>query len=52
MIFFLLEKNVLLCILKSISPFKMHKIKFFPENLKKIKVSPVNLGKVGPVGLP
>ena len=35
-----------LCILKCTSPFKMHKIIFFPENLKKIWVSPVNLGRV------
>ena len=27
--------------------FKMHKIMFFLENLKKILVSPVNLGRVG-----
>ena len=30
-----LEKNIILCILKCISPFKKHKIIFFPENLKK-----------------
>ena len=35
-IFFFLEKNIILCILKGILPFKMHKIIFFPENLKKI----------------
>ena len=29
-------KNVILCILKGISPFKMHRIIFFLENLKKI----------------
>ena len=30
-------KNIILCILKGILPFKMHKvIFFFPENLKKI----------------
>ena len=34
--FFFLEKNTILYILKGISPFKMHKIIFFPENLKKI----------------
>ena len=34
-IFFSGKKNVILCILKGISPFKMHKILFFPENLKK-----------------
>ena len=28
-------KNIILCILKGISPFKMHKFIFFPENLKK-----------------
>ena len=33
--FFFLETNIILCILKGISPFKMHKIIFFPENLKK-----------------
>ena len=38
---------IILCILKGISPFKMHKVIFFSENLKKIKVSPVNLGRVG-----
>ena len=32
--FFSLEKSIILCILKGISPFKMHRI-FFPENLKK-----------------
>ena len=44
---FFLEKNIILCILKGILPFKMHKIKYFLENLKKLKVSPVNLGRVG-----
>ena len=40
--------NIILCILKGISPFKMHKIIFFfPENLKEFYISPVNLGKVG-----
>ena len=34
MIFFS-RKNIILYILKGISPFKMHKIIFFPENLKK-----------------
>ena len=27
-------KNIILCILKGISPFKMNKILFFPEKLK------------------
>ena len=39
------EKNLILCILKGISPFKLHKISFFPEN---------DLGftsKLGKVGL-
>ena len=41
-------KNIILCILKGISPLKMHKIIYIcPENLKKFKVSPVNLGRVG-----
>ena len=36
-IFFLnLEKYMILCILKGISPFKMNKIIFFPEHQKKI----------------
>ena len=30
------KKSIILCILKGISPFKMHKIIYFPENLKKI----------------
>ena len=34
-LFFFLEKNIILCILKGILPFKMHKIIFFQENLKK-----------------
>ena len=29
------DENIILCILKGISPFKMHKITFFSENLKK-----------------
>ena len=33
--FFCLEKNTILCILKGILPFKMHKIIFFSENLTK-----------------
>ena len=40
--------DFLLCILKGISPFIIHKINFFsrkPE--KKVEVSPVNLGRVG-----
>ena len=37
LIIFFLEKNIILCILKGISPFKMHKIIFFSsEKLKKI----------------
>ena len=44
-IFFLEKKNIL-CILKCISPFKMHKIIFFSRNLKKFQVSSVNLGRV------
>ena len=30
-----LEKKIILWILKGILPFKIHKITFFPENLKK-----------------
>ena len=44
------QKSIILCILKGILPFKMHKIIFFPENLKKLlgnKGSPVNFGGVG-----
>ena len=33
--FFFSGKNIFLCILKGILPFKIHKIIFFPENLKK-----------------
>ena len=43
---FFSKKNIVLCILKGISPFKMHKIIFFSENLKKFYVSPEI--KVGP----
>ena len=32
----ILEKNIILCTLKGILPFKMHEIIFFSENLKKI----------------
>ena len=32
---FFSEKKIFLCILKGISPFKMHKIICFSENLKK-----------------
>ena len=34
--FFFLVKKIIFSNLKGISPFKMHKIIFFPENLKKI----------------
>ena len=37
---------MILCILKGILPFKMHKIIFLPEKLIKFKVSPVNLIRV------
>ena len=46
LIIFFLRKNIVLCILKGISPFKMHEIIFFPENRKKFCVSPVTLGRV------
>ena len=37
LLFFFSEiKFIILCILKYILPFKVHKIIFFPENLKKI----------------
>ena len=32
---YFLEKSMILCILKGFLPFKMHKIIFFSENLKK-----------------
>ena len=32
--YFFSGKNIISCILKGISPFKMHKILFFPEHLK------------------
>ena len=37
-IFFILfcRKNIILCILKGILPFKMHKNIFFSDNMKKI----------------
>ena len=35
-LFFFLEKNTILCILAILPlPLKMHKIKFFPESMKK-----------------
>ena len=34
-LFFSGKKNKMLCILKGISPIKMHKFIFFPENLEK-----------------
>ena len=45
-----LEKNKILCFLKGILPFKMRKMIFFPENLKKFYVSPVHLGRVERAG--
>ena len=33
---FFFGKNIILCILKGILPFKMHKVIFFPENMKTI----------------
>ena len=35
LLFFWGGKNIILCILKGKTPFKMHKIIFFPENFKK-----------------
>ena len=35
-VFRVTEKNIILCILKEISPFKMHKVIFYQGNLKKI----------------
>ena len=40
-------KDIILCILTGILPFKMHEIIFFPEDQKKIVVSPVNSGRFG-----
>ena len=37
---------MILCFLKGILPFKMHKIIFFSENLTFFKVSPVSLDRV------
>ena len=47
-LFFFLEKNIILCILKGILPFKMHKIIYFSENLKKFLgfTSKFRLGQV------
>ena len=33
--YFFFWKNVILCFLKGISPFKMHKLYFFKKNMKK-----------------
>ena len=42
--FFLEKKNtIILCILKGILPFKMHKIICFPENLKTIDLGMAGL---------
>ena len=54
--FFFLEKNIILCILKGILPFKMHAIIYFPENLKKILLPeltffPKSLSYIGGCGL-
>ena len=40
------SQTVWIQIRPAVSPFKMHKIIFFPENLKNFKVSPENLGRV------
>ena len=45
--FFLHVKNINLCILKGISPFKMYKIIIFFSRKPEKKVSPVNLVRVG-----
>ena len=47
MFFFSEKKNKALLILKGISPFKLHTIIFFSENLRTNLDSPVNLGRVG-----
>ena len=41
-------KKLIVCILKGISPFKMHKIIFFPENLKKSRFYQLKAGTVYP----
>ena len=46
-IIFFLEKTIILCVLKGISPFKMHKIIYFYRKREKILASLVNLGSVG-----
>ena len=40
-------KNIKFRHFEGISPFKMHKIIFFPENLHLFWGSPVNLGRLG-----
>ena len=49
--FFFLETNIILCILKGNSPFKMHKIILKnpekPEKSLGLTVLPVNLGRIG-----
>ena len=49
MFFFLKNfwKNIILCILKGISLFKMHKNIFFQKTWKKFLVTPVNLVSLG-----
>ena len=41
-----LEKNIILCILKGILPFKMHKIIFFPFKIHKIIFLPEILKRI------
>ena len=41
------KSNIILCILKGISPFKEHKIIFFSRTPEKTLVSPENLGRTG-----
>ena len=45
--FFFLQKNIILCILKDMIPFKMHEIIFFPEKLKIILGVTRNIGRMG-----
>ena len=50
-IIFFSGKNYIVCILKGISPFKMHKIIYFPENLKKVYLDFISKFRFGRVTL-
>ena len=41
LLLFFSGKNIILCVLKGETPFKMHKIILFPENLKKSRLKKI-----------